>query len=175
MNSELTILSKIPNIKDKCVLELGCCIGSKTKIIAKLCKEVVALEGRETNLKVCFKLKLPNVYYYLFNVEKLTFDSFGKFDIIFHSGVLYHLTNPVEHLKNIFKISNCIILDTHYTTAKKQEIRPEENQKSRAGLSTYSVFLPKKQIFKLFKDYKIHVFSEGYHFHKSRIKFIATK
>ncbi len=99
------------------ILELGPCEGYFTVQLAKLCKRLVSVEARPKNI-VCtmiraFLYELRNVEIQLKDVRELD-DSFGRFDVLFHSGVLYHLANPVEHLFQIRHLSDRIYLETHY-------------------------------------------------------------
>lgn len=105
------------NPADKTVLEMGCHEGYYTVELSRLCKAVTAVEVRPKNL-LCALTRLwtcgvENTRLILKDVREID-GSFGKFDIIFHSGVLYHLENPVEHLYQIAPLAQAIVLDTHY-------------------------------------------------------------
>jgi len=78
---------------------------------------VVAVEVRPRNIINA----LVRLYIYgVSNVKIVMKDvrdidaAFGKFDVLFHAGVLYHLENPVEHLFKIAAIAPVLLLDTHF-------------------------------------------------------------
>jgi SAM-dependent methyltransferase len=101
------------------VLELGSHEGIHTVRLSNVAREVLALEVRPQNV-VCSLARLfvhdvTNVRVVLGDVRDLRPD-FGRFDVLFHVGVLYHLDNPVEHLHNIAPLAKTILLDTHYGT-----------------------------------------------------------
>ena len=37
-----------------------------------------------------------------------------RFDVVFHCGVLYHLEDPVQHLRRLLPSCGAIYLDTHF-------------------------------------------------------------
>jgi precorrin-6B methylase 2 len=101
----------------KTILEFGCCEGTHTVQLAGLCKEVVALEVRPKNIACAlvrlFVHEVRNVRLLLKDVREVD-GGFGRFDILFHVGVLYHLADPVEHLARIAPLGDQLLLDTHY-------------------------------------------------------------
>lgn len=102
---------------NKRILEVGCCEGIHTVQLSALCGQVVALEVRPRNiccaLARLFVHGVRNVELMLKDVRELD-DAFGRFDIVFHVGVLYHLSNPVEHIFRIRDLADDMILDTHF-------------------------------------------------------------
>jgi tRNA (mo5U34)-methyltransferase len=117
-------------LSGKTVLELGSHEGYFTVQLAKRCKHVTAVEIRPSKV-VCalvrnFVHDLHNVKLCLTDVRDVGAD-FGRFDIVVHLGVLYHLSNPVEHLYKIRDLSDNLLLCTQYcdeTTAfQRSDIR----------------------------------------------------
>lgn len=109
------------DFKGKNILELGSGIGNHTKfILSKKPKLVYSIEGREDNYEVLKKNfeKKKSVKCVLHDLEKLIPDYGVKFDWIYNYGLLYHLKNPFEFIKNLSKINHknmiletCIELD----------------------------------------------------------------
>jgi tRNA (mo5U34)-methyltransferase len=102
--------------RHKHILELGCCEGIHTVQLARICRHVTALEVRPSNI-ACALVRLfvhdvHNATVKLWDVRDLD-ESFGRFEILFHVGVLYHLIDPVEHLFRIRELANELVLDTH--------------------------------------------------------------
>jgi tRNA (mo5U34)-methyltransferase len=101
----------------KTVLELGSHEGQFTIQLAQRCKQVTAVEVRPKNV-VCALIRafvhdLDNIKIHLKDVREID-ASFGRFDILAHLGVLYHLSNPVEHLFQIKDLSDNLLLCTHH-------------------------------------------------------------
>lgn len=99
------------------ILELGPCEGYFTVQLARLCQHLLSLELRPKNI-ICTLIRLflhdiHHVELRLQDVRDLD-EGLGRFDLLFHSGVLYHLENPVEHLFRIRNLSDRMYLETHY-------------------------------------------------------------
>ncbi len=118
---------------DKRVLEFGCLEGVHTVQLAGVCREVVALDVRPRNIACtlvrCFVHKSDNVSPVLGDARHID-ESLGHFDIIFHVGVLYHLMDPVSHIMNLARMTDVLLLDTHYcledTTFPRCDIRIDD-------------------------------------------------
>src|SRR5262245_23247709 len=102
---------------DKTVLEVGCCEGIHTVQLAQVCKQVVALDVRPHNIACAltrlFVHNVTNARLLLQDVRDLD-ERFGRFDVLFHVGVLYHLSDPVDHLRRAAPLADALLLDTHY-------------------------------------------------------------
>ncbi len=102
---------------DKTVLEVGCCEGIHTVQLAQVCRQVVGLDVRPHNIACAltrlFVHNVTNARLLLQDVRELD-ERFGRFDILFHVGVLYHLSDPVDHLRRAAGLANALLLDTHY-------------------------------------------------------------
>jgi Methyltransferase domain len=102
------------------ILELGSLEGAHSFILAKRpgVKRVVALEGREANLrKARFAqelLQISNVEFAQANLENVELRSFGKFDAIFCCGLLYHLPEPWRLLEQLPSIAPLVFIWTQY-------------------------------------------------------------
>ncbi len=103
----------------KTIVEFGACEGIHTVQLAGICKQVVGLEVRPRNI-ACALTRLfihgvGNARLEMRDVRDIP-ESLGTFDIAFHVGVLYHLTDPVTHLARVAEIAPDLILDTHYAS-----------------------------------------------------------
>jgi Methyltransferase domain len=103
--------------RGKTILEPGSCEGVLSVQLPQICEKVVSLEVRPQNIALALtRLYLHDVH----NCEVRMMDvrnldhTIGRYDILFHSGLLYHMRNPVEHLYKIANISECLLLSTHY-------------------------------------------------------------
>jgi tRNA (mo5U34)-methyltransferase len=99
------------------VLEMGCGEGYHTVQLASRFTQVTALEARPRNIACAlvnmFVHEATNVQVRMMDVREVG-PSLGRFDLVFHSGVLYHLSEPVEHLRRVAGLSDQLLLDTHY-------------------------------------------------------------
>jgi hypothetical protein len=104
----------------KTILELGSLEGAQTFIMARRdgVKRVVALEGREANLRkarfVQELLQLGNVEFAQANLENADLAAFGKFDAVFCCGLLYHLPEPWKLIEQTAAIAPTLFIWTQY-------------------------------------------------------------
>jgi SAM-dependent methyltransferase len=102
------------------ILELGSLEGAQSFILAQQpgVKRIVALEGREANLRkarfVQQLLELRNVEFLEANLEHADLSRFGKFDAVFCCGLLYHLPEPWKLLKRLPAIAPRLFVWTQY-------------------------------------------------------------
>jgi 2-polyprenyl-3-methyl-5-hydroxy-6-metoxy-1,4-benzoquinol methylase len=107
------------DLSDKHVLEIGCFEGVHTIALCRLAERVTAVDARVENVvktvvRCAFFGERPLVFPY--DVEGGTEDDdLLHADLCHHVGVLYHLTDPVSHLRRLRTwISRGLMLDTHY-------------------------------------------------------------
>ena len=117
----ITQLDHLFNLADKSILEVGCLEGSHTIGLCQFAKQVYAIDSRIEN--VVKSIVRSNLFGYQpiiqpCNVEIAEeFNRLPEVDIIHHVGVLYHLQDPVNHLKACArKCRTGLLLDTHYAT-----------------------------------------------------------
>jgi hypothetical protein len=110
------------------ILELGSHEGNHTVQLAAIAHEIVGVEVRPRNvvgaLVRLFVHDVRNARVVLGDVRDLD-ANLGRFDILFHVGVLYHLQNPVEHLFRAAELADVILLDTHYETPDTERDRAD--------------------------------------------------
>jgi SAM-dependent methyltransferase len=106
-------------IKGKRILDVACLEGGFAAAFARLgAIEVVGVESRDLNIRRCLLvkryLKLANLTFIQGDVKDVTRDWLGEFDIVFASGILYHLDDPYSFLMNISSLTrDFLLLDTH--------------------------------------------------------------
>jgi predicted RNA methylase len=106
------------------VLELGPRDGHHTIMLEKMgAREIVSIEGRSENVEACLRAKerygLDNTTFYLADIEALAAGKLdapfqGRFDIVFCTGLLYHLTDPGRTLDWCRRQADELFLQTHY-------------------------------------------------------------
>jgi hypothetical protein len=113
------------------ILELGALEGAQSFILAEHpgVKRVVALEGREANLRkarfVQERLQIRNVEFAQANLEHADLRAFGNFDAIFCCGLLYHLPEPWKLIEQCPAIAPYLFIWTQY--AMEHEARDVGN------------------------------------------------
>jgi SAM-dependent methyltransferase len=102
------------------VLEVGCFEGVHTTALCRRGADVVAVDGRienvvKTIVRCAFFGESPTVLHCdLERVEEGDEDRL-RADLCHHVGVLYHLTDPIGHLRMLGRtIGAGMMLDTHY-------------------------------------------------------------
>jgi SAM-dependent methyltransferase len=105
-------------LSDKHVLEVGCFEGIHTIALCRLAERVTAVDARienvaKTIVRCGFFDVRPRVA--VCDVEAAKDDELLHADLCHHVGVLYHLDDPVTHLRRLGTwISQGVMLDTHY-------------------------------------------------------------
>lgn len=111
------------DLRDLRVLELGPRDGHQSIMLEKLgAREVVALEGRPENLEHCLRTKeryaLDRTTFHLADVEALAEGQpppfHGTFDLVYCTGLLYHLQKPAPVLEWCRRQAPTLFLQTHY-------------------------------------------------------------
>ena len=106
-------LLSIYNVKNKKILELGAATGATGKILSKYGANVTISDARAFLLE---KIKSKNLTKILINNDEdnwsKVFKNNERFDLIVHWGLLYHLYNWKEDLKECLKLADYICLET---------------------------------------------------------------
>lgn len=102
------------------ILELGSLEGAQSFIMAQRpgVKRVLALEGREANLRkarlVRQLLRIEKVEFAEANLELADLTAFGKFDAVFCCGLLYHLPEPWKLIEQLPAVAPVLFIWTQY-------------------------------------------------------------
>ena len=118
---------QIGGVKAKRVLELGPLEGGHTYILDRLgASEITAIEGNTRAFWRCLVAKevlgIPNSQFLCGDFVAYLRDAVGRqdrWDLCLAVGVLYHQQDPVDLLELVTKVSDHILLWTHYYDAEK--------------------------------------------------------
>jgi len=95
----------------KSVLDVGCGVGHLSQALSKKGCRVVGVDAREENIRV-FRQRHPDLQAHVANVEE-DLAWLGAFDIVLCCGLLYHLENPFQALRNLAAVCpNLLIVET---------------------------------------------------------------
>jgi 2-polyprenyl-3-methyl-5-hydroxy-6-metoxy-1,4-benzoquinol methylase len=83
-------------VAGKRIVDLGCLEGGYAVEFARMGMESLGLEVRQSNFDNCLyvkdRIRLPNLKFIKDNAWNIA--SYGRFDVIFCCGLLYHLDRP---------------------------------------------------------------------------------
>jgi len=99
----------IENLNDKTLLELGCGHGHNGNEFYNLGCKVTSTDARCEHIQEG-KIKYPYINFEIFDGDKEKINK--KYDIILHWGLLYHLNEIENHLANVCKNCDIILLET---------------------------------------------------------------
>ncbi|TCR82350.1 methyltransferase type 12 [Rhizobium sp. BK376] len=107
---------RIP-LRDLTVFEVGCFEGIHTAALAMRAKHVLACDSRIENVvKTIVRCAMYGTSAHIFRwnaEEDLPIGVSLDCDVLHHVGVLYHLTDPVGHLKTLLpRVRRAVMLDT---------------------------------------------------------------
>lgn len=134
-DKRITRLHKALDLSGKRVLEIGCFEGIHTLGLCSYGANVTAVDLRPINvIKTCARLAAYGVSANVFplDVEDASVE-LPQFDVVFHCGVLYHLEEPVRHLKCLLPHCNAIYLDTHIAGEDESEAKLVSDGKTYFG------------------------------------------
>ena len=108
----------------KTIIDVGCLEGGFATEFARMGMSATGVEVRESNYSNCLyvrdRVNLPNLKFV--QGDAVDIAKFGKFDVFFVSGLLYHLDKPRQFLEDVAR--NCgkaLVLWTHVTQSEKNE------------------------------------------------------
>lgn len=134
-DKRITRLHGSLNLDGKRVLEIGCFEGIHTLGLCGYGASVTAVDLRPVNvIKTCARLAAYGVSANVFamDVEDPAL-SLPRFDVVFHCGVLYHLEEPVRHLRRLLPLCDAIYLDTHIAREDENAATLESDGKVFSG------------------------------------------
>ncbi len=107
-----------PNVRT--ILELGSLEGGHTFALARHpeVERVLGVEARASNIArarfVQELLRIENASFVEANLENADLATFGKFDAVFCSGLLYHLPEPWKLIAQLGNVAPRLFIWTHY-------------------------------------------------------------
>ena len=102
------------DIVNKTILEFGSGVGHLTSKLLKLTSSelILSIEARESNI-LYHKKRFPETNILCFDLESDDWTTIPKSDIGIAFGILYHLKNPFDFIKNASKkVNDFLIIET---------------------------------------------------------------
>ena len=91
------------------VLDLGCGVGHFAQMYSSLGASVVAVDGREDNVREMARL-YPAIEGRVGDVQTMDLGVLGSFDVVHAFGLLYHLDSPVAALRRMERVCRRLLL-----------------------------------------------------------------
>ena len=108
--------AKLPNLKNKSILCIGCGSGEECGYIKSLgVKRIVGIDISKELIDYA-KKDYPDIEFYVMDMEKLNF-SRSSFDFVYSSLALHYLKDWTKTLKNIYKVlkkDGVFLFSTHH-------------------------------------------------------------
>jgi Methyltransferase domain len=110
------------------ILELSSFEGAHTLQLGEpeATHRVLGLEGRAENVArsrlVATLLGRGNLEFEHVDLETVDLTHYGRFDAVFCAGLLYHLEKPWRLLNETARVSDHLLLDTHYWSGEEIEV-----------------------------------------------------
>lgn len=141
--------SQIPGgLAGKTVLELGPFEGYQTYWLEKLGSEVTCVEGNNINFLKCLCLKemlgLKAKIGHGGIIDELR-NPGRTYDVVFASGVLYHMEDPIEFIEKACNVADWVYIWTHsYDEAAMQQLQADDRRKFVSQFDTERTYHGRK-------------------------------
>jgi SAM-dependent methyltransferase len=90
-------------------IDLGCGVGYFSQFLAKRGLHVTAVDGREENVSEGQR-RHPGITFLARNAEDPHLSDLGTFDLGLCVGLLYHLENPFQAIRNLYALTNKVLV-----------------------------------------------------------------
>lgn len=114
------------SLKGKAVLDLGCNAGFwSLHALQAGCDRVVGIDGRQMHIDQAnfvfqvHQIDPPRYQFVTANLFEIDFAQFGRFDIVFCLGLMYHVCKPVELMEKIAAVNtDILVIDTDISLSR---------------------------------------------------------
>ena len=104
-----TLLNSMDNGKLNTAIDVGCGQGYFSNLLHQRGIDVIGFDGRDANIEVA-KQNYPMINFVMEDIESHSCLSLGSFDLILCLGLLYHLENPFNAIRNLFALTKQILI-----------------------------------------------------------------
>ena len=127
-------------VREHAILELGPLEGGNTYMLAKGGANVTAIEGNSGSFLRCLIAKEVlrfNARFLLGDFVAYLRETKDTYDAVIASGVIYHMLEPVKVLRDLMRVTNTILIWTHYFDAELIETRSSAVRKRFSATPEY--------------------------------------
>jgi hypothetical protein len=120
------------------IADLGCLEGGFAMALSREGALLLGIEARSKNLEKAALLKehfeLSGMELLCADVKDFTVERFGTFDAVLALGILYHLDEPVQWLRQIAAATkDVLIVDSHFAPADQTSLTQMDNRLAALG------------------------------------------
>lgn len=122
-------------------VDAGCGVGFFSQTLAECGLEVCGFDARAGNVEEARK-RYPGIPFERGDIEERTIARLGQFDLVLCFGLLYHLENPLQAIRNLRAITGkCLLLESmclpeeRCTLLLRQE--PQQDDQSLTEIACY--------------------------------------
>jgi hypothetical protein len=132
-------------------------------------RSVLAIEGNQRCYLKCLVMKeiadLHAVHFELGNFIEFLRQTSHRFDLCLASGVLYHMSDPLELLHRIGSVADRVYIWTHYYDEARVKITASARHFSGAHTLRYGDFTCTAHRYEYFTDSRLAKYAGGMHTH----------
>lgn len=111
----------------KTAVDAGCGVGFFSNYLSELGLHVTAFDARQQNVAEA-KRRYPKVEFCVRNVEASRIQRLGQFDLTLCFGLLYHLENPFQGIRNLYAITRRILIIESMVTPSESPVATLMNE-----------------------------------------------
>ena len=90
-------------------IDVGCGLGHFASLLTGLGLQVTAVDGRNENVREAQR-RYPHIRFEQCDAEDSALLLFGRFDLVFCFGLLYHLENPLRAIRHLYSMTEKLLL-----------------------------------------------------------------
>jgi SAM-dependent methyltransferase len=131
--------------------DVGCGVGYFSGFLNELGFRVTGLDGRLGNVDEA-RRRHPGIEFAQANVEDSSITQHGTHDFVLCVGLLYHLENPLQALRNLASITKDVLLIESYATPHRETVfylREESSQNNDQSLTSLALYPSESSVIKI--------------------------
>jgi tRNA (mo5U34)-methyltransferase len=122
-------------------VDAGCGVGFFSRTLAECGLNVCGFDAREENIEEACR-RFPGIPFERGNIEDRAIAQLGQFDLVLCFGLLYHLENPLQAIRNLRAITEkCLLLESMCLPEEKCTLplrqEPPQDDQSLTEIACY--------------------------------------
>jgi tRNA (mo5U34)-methyltransferase len=132
-------------------VDIGCGVGTFSRLLADLGLAVMGVDGRLENVTEA-RRRHPAIRFAHWDVEDATICGLGAFDLVLCTGLLYHLENPFRAVRNIVSMIGqyAILESVVHADSRSTAILFDECREVDQGLNYISLVPSESTLVRMF-------------------------
>jgi SAM-dependent methyltransferase len=131
-------------------IDVGCGVGYFSKFLSDRGLSVVAVDGRDENAKEGQR-RYPGINFLTRNVEDPSLPQLGVFDLALCVGLLYHLENPFQAVRNLHALTGKVLVVESMCAPGSQAslLMLDESEEDNQGLNYVALYPTESSLVKM--------------------------